>query len=195
MVPKKKQRVLCQYRMAGTKLNITTRAVLKTLKKLEDAGLIIRTKDGRRRIIQCLIECLPKNNKSKSKSKSSRVQQSKVHLPILIDRNKKQNTNTDVDVIIDSLQQMGVKPGVARNLAKKYSRERIRNVINACRKQADITNKPGWIVRALSGSWQFESKVEEPPRYKPFQRPNEAPDRSGYKTGIAMIKARLGIVR
>ena len=176
------------------KLDITTRAVLKTLRKLEDAGLILRTKDGKRRIITCLIEHLPQPKRSNPKRKSSPVPQSKVHPSILNQRTEIHNSKLDVDVVTNSLQQMGVKPAIARNLATKHSKERIRTVINASRKQSDVANKAGWIVKALSLSWQFESKVEEPPRYKTFQRPIQAPDRSGYREGIAMIKTRLGIL-
>ncbi len=177
------------------KLDITTRAVLKTLRKLEDAGLILRTKDGKRRIITCLIEHLPQPKRSKTKRKSSPVPQSKVHPSIPNSRTELHNSKQDVDVVTNSLQEMGVKPAIARNLVTKHSRERIRTVINASRKQSDVANKAGWIVKALSLSWQFESKAEEPPRYKTFQRPIQAPDRSGYKEGIAMIKARLGILK
>ena len=177
------------------KLNVSTRAILKTLKKLEGAGLILRTRDGKRRIITCLTERLPQPKRSKPKRKSSPVPQPKVHPSILNRRTEIHNSKQDVDVVTNSLQQMGMKPAVARNLATKYSKERIRTVINASRKQSDVANKAGWIVKALSLSWQFESKVEEPPRYKTFQRPIQAPDRSGYKEGIAMIKARLGILK
>lgn len=177
------------------KLDITTRAVLKTLRKLEDAGLILRTKDGKRRIITCLIEHLPQPKRSNPKRKSSPVPQSKVHPSILNGRTELHNSTQDVDVVTNSLQEMGVKPAIARNLVTKHSKERIRTVINASRKQSDVANKAGWIVKALSLSWQFESKAEEPPRYKTFQRPIQAPDRSGYKEGIAMIKARLGILK
>ena len=177
------------------KLDITTRAVLKTLRKLEDAGLILRTKDGKRRIITCLIEHLPQPKRSKPKPKSSPVFPSKVHPSILNSRTEIHNTKQDVDVVANSLQEMGVKPAIARNLVTKHSKERIRTVINASRKQSDVANKAGWIVKALSLSWQFESKAEEPPRYKTFQRPIQAPDRSGYRKGIAMIKARLGILK
>jgi biotin operon repressor len=177
------------------KLDITTRAVLKTLRKLEDAGLILRTKDGKRRIITCLIEHLPQPKRSNPKRKSSPVPQSKVHPSILNGRTELHNSKQDVDVVTNSLQEMGVKPAIARNLVTKHSKERIRTVINASRKQSDVANKAGWIVKALSLSWQFESKAEEPPRYKTFQRPIQAPDRSGYKEGIAMIKARLGILK
>jgi biotin operon repressor len=177
------------------KLDITTRAVLKTLRKLEDAGLILRTKDGKRRIITCLIEHLPQPKRSNPKRKSSPVPQSKVHPSILNGRTELHNSKQDVDVVTNSLQEMGVKPTIARNLVTKHSKERIRTVINASRKQSDVANKAGWIVKALSLSWQFESKAEEPPRYKTFQRPIQAPDRSGYKEGIAMIKARLGILK
>lgn len=177
------------------KLNVSTRAILKTLKKLEDAGLIMRSKDGKRRIITCLIEHLPQPKRSKPKHKSSPVPQPKVHPSILNRRTEIHNSKQDVDVVLGALEQTGMKPAVARNLATKYSKERIRTVINASRKQSDVANKAGWIVKALSLSWQFESKVEEPPRYKTFQRPIQAPDRSGYKEGIAMIKARLGILK
>ena len=176
------------------KLDITTRAVLKALRKLEDAGLILRTKDGKRRIITCLIEHLPQPKRSKPKRKSSSVSQSKVHPSILNRRTEIHNSKQDVDVVTNSLQQMGVKPPIARNLATQHSKERIRTVINASRKQSGVANKAGWIVKALSLSWHLESKVEEPPRYKTFQRPLQAPDRSGYREGIAMIKARLGIL-
>lgn len=177
------------------KLNLNPRSVLKTLKKLEDAGLILRTKDGRRRIITCLIERLPQPKRSKPKLKRAPVSPSKGHPSILNSRIEIHNTKQDVDVMVNSLQEMGVKPAIARNLVKKHSKERIRTVINASRKQSDVANKAGWVVRALSLSWQFESKTEEAPRYKAFQRPIQAPDRSGYKEGIAMIKARLGILK
>lgn len=176
------------------KLDLNPRSVLKTLKKLEDAGLILRTKDGRRRIITCLIERLPQLKRSKPKPKRAPVFPSKGHPFILNRRTEIHNCKQDVDVVTNSLQQMGVTPAIARNLVTKHSKERIRTVINASRKQSDVANKAGWIVKALSLSWQFESKVEEPPRYKTFQRPIQAPDRSGYREGIAMIKARLGIL-
>lgn len=177
------------------KLDITTRAVLKTLRKLEDAGLILRTKDGKRRIITCLIEHLPQPKRSKPKRKSSPVPQSKVHLSILNRRTEIHNSNQDVIVVTNSLQKMGVKPAIARNLVTKHSKERIRTVINASRKQSDVANKAGWIVKALSLSWQFESKVEEPPKYQLYEPPKEPCNRSNYSAGIRMIRERLGLVR
>lgn len=177
------------------KLNVSTRAILKTLRKLEDAGLILRSRDGKRRFITVLIDRLPLPKRSKPKRKSSSIPHRIVHSSICTKGTEIHNTDSGVDVVVDALQKMGVKPAVARNLATKHSKERIRTVVNASRNQSDVANKAGWIVKALSLSWQFESNAEEPPRYKTFQRPTEAPDRSGYKDGIAMIKARLGILR
>jgi hypothetical protein len=106
------------------------------------------------------------------------------------------NTNTDVDVVIDALKKQGIKPMVAVSLVKRYSRERIRQAINASGKQADIKNKAGWIVRALALGWKFEGeKQPEPPTYQVFKRPSQPVDRSGYAAGIQMIRAKLGIVR
>jgi biotin operon repressor len=177
------------------KLDITTRAVLKTLRKLEDAGLILRTKDGKRRIITCLIEHLPQPNRSKPKRKSSPVPQSKVHPSILNRRTEIHNSKQDVDVLVNALEEEGIKPIVARSLAKRYSKQQIRAVINACRKDSSIKSKAAWIVSGLSKGWNVGSSVDEPPKYQLFQRPQQAPDRSGYKDGIAMIRERLGIVR
>jgi biotin operon repressor len=177
------------------KLDITTRAVLKTLRKLEDAGLILRTKDGKRRIITCLIEHLPQPKRSKPRRKSSPVPQSKVHLSILNRGTEIHNSKQDVDVLVNALEEEGIKPIVARSLAKRYSKQQIRAVINACRKDSSIKSKAAWIVSGLSKGWNVGSSVEEPPKYQLFQRPQQAPDRSGYKDGIAMIRERLGIVR
>jgi hypothetical protein len=96
---------------------------------------------------------------------------------------------------VNALEEEGIKPIVARSLAKRYSKQQIRAVINACRKDSSIKSKAAWIVSGLSKGWNVGSSVEEPPKYQLFQRPQQAPDRSGYKDGIAMIRERLGIVR
>lgn len=177
------------------KLNLNPRSVLKTLKKLEDAGLIMRSKDGRRRIITCLIGRLPQLKRTKPKRKSSPVPQSKVHPSILNRRTEIHNTNPDVDVVMNALEKEGINPIVAHSLAKRYSKQQIRAVINACRKDSNIKNRAAWIVSGLSKGWNLGSAVEEPPRYQLFQRPLQAPDRSSYKQGIHMIRERLGILR
>jgi len=177
------------------KLNLNPRSVLKTLKKLEDAGLIMRSKDGRRRIITCLIERLPQLKRSKPKPKRSPVLQSKVHPSILNRRTEIHNTNPDVDVVMNALEKEGINPIVAHSLAKRCSKQQIRAVINACRKDSNIKNRAAWIVSGLSKGWNLGSAVEEPPRYQLFQRPLQAPDRSSYKQGIHMIRERLSILR
>lgn len=177
------------------KLNLNPRSVLKTLKKLEDAGLIMRSKDGRRRIITCLIERLPQLKRSKPKPKRAPVFPSKGHPSIINYRAEIHNTKQDVDVVVNALEKEGIKPIVARSLAKRYSKQQIRSVINACRKDSSIKSRAAWIVSGLSKGWNLGSAIEEPPRYQLFQRPLEAPDRSGYKQGIHMIRERLGILR
>ncbi len=177
------------------KLNLNPRSVLKTLKKLEDAGLILRTKDGRRRIITCLIERLPQLKRSKPKPKRAPVFLSKGHPSILNKRTEIHNSKQDVDVVVNALEKEGIKPIVARSLAKRYSKQQIRAVINACRKDSSIKSRAAWIVSGLSKGWNLGSAIEEPPRYQLFQRPLEAPDRTGYKQGIHMIRERLGILR
>ncbi len=176
------------------KLSISERAILKTLKLLEEAGYILRSREGRRRVIICLIDKLPR---PKSKTKRSSINRHKVHPSnSLYMEQGIHNTNTDVDVVIDALKKQGIKPMVAVSLVKRYSRERIRQAINASGKQADIKNKAGWIVRALALGWKFEGeKQPEPPTYQVFKRPSQPVDRSGYAAGIQMIRAKLGIVR
>ena len=176
------------------KLSVSERAILKTLKLLEQAGFILRSREGRRRVIVCLIDRLPR---PKSKSKSTPIKGQKVHSSNSIYTEQKlHNTNTDVDVVVDALRDQGIKPMVALSLVKRYSRERIRHTINASGKQSDVKNKAGWIVKALASEWKFESgKIEEPPKYQLFQRPKEPVDRSSYTAGIQMIRAKLGIVR
>ena len=177
------------------KLNVSTRAILKTLKKLEAAGLILRTKDGKRRIITSLVERLPQPKRLNPKRKSSPVPQSKVHPSILNRRTEIHNSKQDVDVVVNALEKEGIKPIVARSLAKRYSKQQIRAVINACRKDSSIKSRAAWIVSGLSKGWNLGSAIEEPPRYQLFQRPLQAPDRTGYKQGIHMIRERLGILR
>lgn len=179
------------------KLSVSERAILKTLKLLEEAGYILRSREGRRRVIICLIDKLPRPKRPISKRKSSPINRHKVQSSnSLYTEQKLHNTNTDVDVVIDALEKQGIKPTVAVSLVKRYSRERIRQAINASGKQADIKNRAGWIVRALASDWKFEGeKQPEPPRYQLFQRPLQPVDRSGYKQGIQKIRAKLGIVR
>jgi biotin operon repressor len=181
----------------ANKLGITTRSVLLTLKNLEAAGYILRSREGRRRVIICLIDKLPQPKRPKSKSKSSYVRKKKRHTlnPLYIEP-KLHNTNQDVDVVVDALKKQGIQPMVCLSLVKHYSRERIRQTINASRKQSDVKNKAGWIVKALAADWKFDAeKPIEPPRYQVFTRPSEPVDRSGYAAGIQMIRAKLGIVR
>jgi biotin operon repressor len=175
------------------KLSVTERAILKTLKLLEQAGFILRSREGRRRVIVCLIDRLPR---PKSKSKSTPIKRQKVHPSnSLYIEQKLHNTNTDVDVCIDALKKQGIQPMVALSLVKRYSRETIRQAINASGKQSDVKNKAGWIVKALASEWKFDGgRIEEPPRYQLFQRPSEPVDRSGYAAGIQMIRARIGML-
>ena len=175
------------------KLSVTERAILKTLKLLEQAGFILRSREGRRRVIICLVDRLPR---PKSKSKSSPIKRQKVHPSnSLYTEQELHNTDTDVDVCIDALKKQGIQPMVALSLVKRYSKERIRQTINASGKQSNLKNKPGWIVKALSADFKFEDvRVEVPPRYKTFVRPKELPDRSGYKQGVQMLRARIGML-
>ena len=179
----------------ASKLGITTRSVLLTLKNLEAAGYILRSREGRRRVIICLIDKLPQPKRPKSKSKSSYVRKQKRHTlnPLYIEP-KLHNTNTDV--VIDALKKQGIQPILCLSLAKKYSKQRIREVLNhVSRKQTEISNKPGFIVKALAADWKFEGgRIEEPPRYQVFTRPSEPVDRSGYAAGIQMIRARIGML-
>jgi biotin operon repressor len=179
------------------KLSVSERAILKTLKLLEQAGFILRSKEGRRRVITCLIERLPLPKRPISKRKSSPIKPSKVHPSNSIYTTEKlHNTNPDVDVVIDALKNQGIKPMVAHSLAKKYCKQRIREVINASGKQSEISNKPGWIVKALAADFKFEGvRVEEPPRYKLYQPPTSKPDFSSYRNGIALIRAKIGILK
>jgi hypothetical protein len=88
-----------------------------------------------------------------------------------------------------------MKPMVALSLVKRYPKQRIREVINASRKQAEISNKTGWIVKALAADWTIDAgRPIEPPRYQVFKRPSEPVDRSGYVAGIQMIRARIGML-
>lgn len=191
---KKSDGCFASTRWLSAKMSVSERSLLKTLKLLEQAGYILRSREGRRRVIICLVDRLPK---PKSKSKSSPIKRQKAHpFNSLYIEQKLHNTNPDIDVVIDALKKEGIKPSVCHSLAKKYSRQRIREVISASRKQSEISNKPGWIVKALSANFQFESgKIEEPPKYQLFQRPKEPVDRSSYAAGIQMIRAKLGIVR
>ena len=176
------------------KLSVSERAILKTLKLLEEAGFILRSREGRRRVIICLIDRLPS---PKSKTKSSPIKTQKVHpSKSLYIEQRIHNTNQDVDVVVDALKKQGIQPMVCLSLVKRYSRERIRQTINASGKQSDVKNKAGWIVKALAADWKFDAeKPIEPPRYQVFTRPSEPVDRSGYAAGIQMIRAKLGIVR
>jgi hypothetical protein len=194
---KKSDGCFASTRWLSVKMSVSERSILKTLKLLEQAGFILRSKEGRRRVITCLIERLPLPKRPNYKSKSSPVKPSKVHPSnSLYTEQKLHNTNTDVDVVIDALKKQGIQPMIALSLVKHYSRERIRQTINASGKQSDVKNKAGWIVKALAADWKFDAeKQPEPPRYQVFKRPSEPVDRSGYAAGIQMIRAKLGIVR
>ena len=191
---KKSDACFASTKWLAEKLSVSERAILKTLKLLEEAGYILRSKEGKRRVIICLIDRLPS---PKTKHKSSPIKSRKVHPSnSLYTEQKLHNTDTDVDVCIDALKKQGIQPMVALSLVKRYSKERIRQTINASGKQSDVKNKAGWIVKALASDWKFESgKIEEPPKYQLFQRPKEPVDRSSYAAGIQMIRAKLGIVR
>jgi biotin operon repressor len=189
---KKSDGCFASTRWLSTKLSVSERSILKTLKLLEQAGFILRSREGRRRVIICLVDRLPR---PKYKSKSSPIKRQKVHPSNSLYIEQKLIHNTDVDVCIDALKKQGIQPMVALSLVKRYSRERIRQTINASGKQSDVKNKAGWIVKALASEWKFDGgRIEEPPRYQLFQRPSEPVDRSGYAAGIQMIRARIGML-
>ena len=190
---KKSDGCFASTRWLSVKMSVSERSILKTLKLLEQAGFILRSREGRRRVIICLVDRLPR---PKSKSKSSPIKRQKVHPSnSLYTEQELHNTDTDVDVCIDALKKQGIQPMVALSLVKRYSRERIRQTINASGKQSDVKNKAGWIVKALAADWKFDAeKQPEPPRYQVFKRPSEPVDRSGYAAGIQMIRARIGML-
>ena len=190
---KKSDACFASTKWLAEKLSVSERAILKTLKLLEEAGFILRSKEGRRRIIICLIDRLPK---PKTKPKSTHINRQKVRIfNSLYIEQKLHNTNPEIDVVVDALKKEGIKPSVCHSLAKKYSRQRIREVINACRKQSDVKNKAGFIVQGLKSEWEFQGvRIEESPRYKTFVRPKELPDRSGYKQGVQMLREKIGLL-
>jgi biotin operon repressor len=189
---KKSDACFASTKWLAEKLSVSERAILKTLKLLEEAGFILRSKEGKRRVIICLVDRLPR---PKTKPKSSPIKRQKVHPSNSLYIEQKLIHNTDVDVCIDALKKQGIQPMVALSLVKRYSRERIRQTINASGKQSDVKNKAGWIVKALASEWKFDGgRIEEPPRYQLFQRPSEPVDRSGYAAGIQMIRARIGML-
>ena len=190
---KKSDGCFASTRWLSVKMSVSERSILKTLKLLEQAGFILRSREGRRRVIICLVDRLPR---PKYKSKSSPIKRQKVHPSnSLYIEQKLHNTNADVDVVVDVLKKEGMKPMVALSLVKRYPKQRIREVINASRKQAEISNKPGWIVKALAADWTIDAgRPIEPPRYQVFKRPSEPVDRSGYVAGIQMIRARIGML-
>ena len=194
---KKSDGCFASTRWLSTKMSVSERAILKSLKLLEQAGFILRSREGRRRVIICLIDRLPSPKRPISKRKSTPIKSQKVHpSKSLYTEQKLHNTNTDVDVVIDALKKQGIQPMVCFSLVKRYSRERIRQTINASGKQSDVKNKAGWIVKALAADWKFEGgRVEEPPRYKLYKPPTSKADFSSYKNGIALIRAKIGIVR
>jgi hypothetical protein len=174
----------------ASKMRVSERAIYKALDLLQENGFITRTKEGNQRLITCLITSLPvppKKQKVQSKAKA------KVQSLQYREKELRHNTN-NVDVE-RALEETGVTPAVAHSLANSYSKQRIREVLNASRKQSGISNLAGWIVRALKVEFQFEGgRVEEPPRYQMFIRPKEAPDRSAYVSEIQKIRARIGIL-
>ena len=78
------------------KLSVTERAILKTLKLLEQAVFILRSREGRRRVIICLVDRLPR---PKSKSKSSPIKSRKVHPSNSLYVKQEIHNTKDVDVI------------------------------------------------------------------------------------------------
>ncbi len=177
----------------ANKLGVTKRAILFQLSKLEKEGLIMRIKQANKRVIICDLDAIKDH---RSKVKISPPKKPKFHPPTSIKGTEKHNTNTDFDVVVNALKEEGIKPIVCHSLARNYSKQRIREVINASRKQSEIKNKAGFIVQALKSQWTFEgAKTEEPPRYKLYQPPTSKPDFSSYKIGVALIRAKIGILK
>lgn len=172
------------------KMGVSERAIYKALDLLEEHNFITRTKEGKKRLITCLVTSLPLlPKKQKVQSKIER----KVHSLPLEKKELIHNTR-NVDVI-DALQGLGMKPSVARDVTSKFNRDQIRAAINHCKRQENIKNQSGWVLRCLCSGWKIETYREEPPKYQLFQRQTQACNREGYKAGIAMIRERLGIVR
>jgi len=113
---KKSDACFASTKWLAEKLSVSERAILKTLKLLEEAGFILRSKEGRRRIIICLIDRLPK---PKTKPKSTHINRQKVRIfNSLYIEQKLHNTNPEIDVVVDALKKEGIKPMVALSLAK-----------------------------------------------------------------------------
>ncbi len=176
----------------ANKLGVTKRAILFQLSKLEKEGLIMRIKQANKRVIICDLDAIKDH---RSTAKISPLKKPKFHPPTSIKGTEIHNTK-DVDVVVTALKEEGIKPIVCHSLARNYSKQRIREVINASRKQSEIKNKAGFIVQALKSQWTFEgAKTEEPPRYKLYQPPTSKPDFSSYKNGVALIRAKIGILK
>jgi len=122
----------------ANKLGVTKRAILFQLSKLEKEGLIMRIKQANKRVIICDLDAIKDH---RSTAKISPLKKPKFHPPTSIKGTEIHNTNTDVDVVVTALKEEGIKPIVCHSLARNYSKQRIREVINASRKQSEIKNK------------------------------------------------------
>jgi len=172
------------------KMGVSERAIYKALDLLQEHNYITRTKEGKKRLITCLVTSLPPlPKKQKVQSSAKRKVQS---LPL--EKKELIHNTRDVDVL-DVLQGLGMKPAVARDVASKFSRDRIRAAINQCKRQGNIKNQSGWVLKCLSSQWKIPTYEEEPPKYKEFVKPKEICDRSRYVTEIQKIKMRLGILK
>jgi hypothetical protein len=62
----------------------------------------------------------------------------------------------------ETLQQLGIRADLASTLARRYSRARITEVVDAATRQAS-RNPAGWAIRALEGGWEVSRRHEKNP--------------------------------
>jgi len=86
----------------------------------------------------------------------------------LFEENKQTNTknttkitninNTTSDAVLNKLIQFGISSNKAKKILELYDLERINHLIEEAEKNPRIKNRPGWVISALKGNWNFEKK-------------------------------------
>lgn len=87
--------------------------------------------------------------------------------------------------LVVELIKEGVGEKTAQTIHEKYGAERIRDVVNAARANRRATNRPGWIVAALTQGWAFQAHREAQERPK-----SQMPYQQTWRGGVAPSEVR-----
>lgn len=121
---------------------------------------------------------IPKNSPSRSFSRTHKI-----------DRNKT-DRQTDTSDVLNKLKNFGMDTSKAQEILQKYPADKVENWVNAISTKDNISNKIGYLLKALASGWSLPQTVKEIEVFKDTKAFYEAANKK-HEEKYAQIRERL----